>query len=382
MTRIRETALLLGAMLLLGAQAGCGKVANGLTDGEDGGPSSDGGGGRRNGDFDGSVAASGAGNGTSRLAAGGNGGVGMGAGQNASIGGASNGGAAGGTADAASSFPDPHGPERKALITQFCSAFDAYPCLEPTVIVGDTLHLEGPPTYDAAECGRELGASVPLALSPGCWDEWVAAMKCVNAEPHQCPCAGTACFVAPLDGDGTATDCAAERQAVRDCYDTTTGLAGMVKGSRMPCAWSVSVDGATCDVDCYRNQTDTFNANCVGAPGGPYDCTPALNGRPLVDDYWNNSLAFVSDTCEQAAQTMADGGGGVSYVDCCITWVADTEPKNRCSCTDLKANNMLFVDVDSGFATCADAAASGHGMVVDLCPQYAAVTPPGFPGGP
>ena len=47
----------------------------------------------------------------------------------------------------------------------------------------------------------------------------------------------------------------------------------------------------------------------VGAPGGPYSCTPSLNGRQLVDDFWNLRLHFVSDTCEQVAQTMADGGG-------------------------------------------------------------------------
>jgi hypothetical protein len=149
----------------------------------------------------------------------------------------------------------------------------------------------------------------------------------------------------------------------------------------MQCHWGVSPDGATCSIYCQRNQTDIFKANCDGAPGGPYSCTPTLNDHPLVDDYWNNQLVFVSGTCEEAAQMMADGGGGVSYVDCCISWVADTEPKNRCSCTDLKANNMLFADAKAGFATCADAAAYGQGMVVDLCPQYV-VAPPGFPGRP
>src|SRR5262249_46312568 len=154
---------------------------------------------------------------------------------------------------------------------------------------------------------------------------------------------------------------------------------GEVTGSRMQCSWYVSPDGTTCQVSgCRRNQTDVFEASCQGAPGGPYACKPTLNGRQLVDDYWNNELEFVSTTCEEAAQTMADGGGGVSYVDCCVSWVADTEPKNRCSCTDLKANNMLFVVPDAGFHSCADAAAAGHGMVVDLCPQYNAM-PPGFP---
>src|SRR5689334_18885477 len=144
MTPIRKTTLLFGAMLLFGAASGCGKVANVLTSQEDGGPrpGKDGGGGRGNGDFDGGVAAFGAG--TSNHPGGGKGGGGTGAGRDASAGGASNGAAPGGTgaAGAASPFPDPHGAERKALIDRFCSPFDAYPCLSPSVILGDTLHSE------------------------------------------------------------------------------------------------------------------------------------------------------------------------------------------------------------------------------------------------
>jgi hypothetical protein len=357
-------------------------VASVLTSDDDGGPrSGDGGGGRGNGDFDGGVAASGAGNGASTRSGDGSGAAGTGAGRDASIGGASNGGAAGETADAASLFPDPHGPERKALITQFCSVFDSHPCLSPTVILGNTLAAQGPLMYSATECDRELGAQIPHELSPGCWDEWVATMKCINAEPRQCPCVGDDCLIAPPLADPPPADCRAERQALVSCNYVPAGRSGTVMGSRMQCDWFVSLDGATCDVSaCKRNQMDTFTSNCVGAPGGPYSCTPSLNGRQLVDDFSNLSLHFVSDTCEQAAQTMADGGGGVSYVDCCFASVADTEPKNRCSCTDLKAFNSTFANPNSGFATCADAAASAHGMVVDLCPQYQAVNSPAFPG--
>jgi hypothetical protein len=296
--------------------------------------------------------------------------------------GATGGSPGGALVDGEGTLVDPHKEQRHALISQLCANFDLYPCLRLPVILGEPSEAQN----TSAHCLRQLELSWYADIPAACWDDWVLATTCAATANYQCPCYGAGCDLGaslspPYDGP-----CPAETAALQRCA-MNHWLFGTVNGSRFSnVRWSLSNDRTRCFVPVFdeTHPTRTWLGSCTGPPGGPYGCEVTLNGRILYDDRTQQSASFLADDCQSAAQRIADGFGAKD-VDCCFTWFpttdAGTPGAEQCSCTADPAAPSPG-SLNTSYATCADAAAAGHGSVVDLCPYYAPAPNLGynFPG--
>ena len=231
-----------------------------------------------------------------------------------------------------SSFVDPHAADRRSMVEKYCAACDSRPDCVPKMITETTSWL-----------------------SDGCWDQWVTAMNCSMTSGCSPISGGTA-------GMGA---CLAERTALDSCIigqDDHGGVMG-VSGS---CSWYRSASGLECQIACSGNLERFYDALCDGPPNGPFACSCRLNGRNLLDSLVSNAPWFYGDTCQDAAQLMADGYCQ-KIISCCYAYrgprfggEADTD---LCECTSDPSAG--------GFASCAALAASKKdGKIVDLCPAY------------
>ena len=92
-----------------------------------------------------------------------------------------------------------------------------------------------------------------------------------------------------------------------------------------------------------------------------------MNGRLLLDDATESERWFFADSCEAAAQQLADGEC-FDGLDRRFTWTSSAG-ETECSCT--ADPTQMRSDGTPGFSSCAAAAAAGHGRVVPVCPKYA-----------
>jgi hypothetical protein len=210
------------------------------------------------------------------------------------------------------------------------------------------------------DCVRFLINSWYQSLPEQCFDELAASIACSKAN---------AC-VQPLSG-GTfgGGACLAERTALGNCTQGTFG--GVITGSVTSCSWNRMSSGTGCAVGCIDDATvpSRFYSTlwgCSGPPDGPFECWCHLNGRQLVDSMVMNGGRFYVDTCEEAAQMMANGHCH-KFVDCCYTFLGPLEQgapeQTLCECTSDPTKG--------GFTSCEALVASlKEGRVIDLCPAY------------
>jgi hypothetical protein len=360
---LRDTALLLGALLLSAAPVACGIVRDVLTSPEDGG-------------IDAGPGSSGAGNGvftdgglpsrSGRGGAAGQGGQGTGGDGGSST---ASGGAADSDADLSSAGGngavlarlDPHATERKELAQQLCGLLDKYPCL--TLETG--MQVVSP--ADQATYCQNLTESVEVIVAGNnCWNEWVAQIQCELARTDWCPCTDY-CYFHVWDGD-TPSHCTDTKALLDRCeagntaFDRVTGKAGTYE-------WSVEENG-TCGGVSVLNPKGLLEARCTGPANGPQTCSCYVNGVFIGDqaEYVHNGGSFSfwsASDCPDVAQQLAVGKCS-DILNCCFTWTynasPDAGPVEDCGCT--------ADPTQAGYDSCEAMAAAGHGKVIDFCPRY------------
>jgi hypothetical protein len=238
---------------------------------------------------------------------------------------------AGGSSPGAS-LADPHAAERRSMAEKYCAACNSDP-----------------------NCVTKVITDTASSLPDSCWNQWVTSMNC-SITSGCVPVSG-----GPI-GMGA---CLAERNALDDCINGQNDN-GIVMGISGSCDWYRPASGSQCQLSCADNLDRFYDALCNGPPNGPFACLCRLNGRNLYDSLVPNAPGFYGDTCEEAAQQMADGYCQ-KITSCCYAFRgprlqgdADTD---LCECTSDPSAG--------GFMSCADLAASKKdGKVVDLCPAY------------
>lgn len=386
--KLRDAGLLAGAMALLGAHFGCGRVANVLESPESGKGAAKGtSGGNNVFEADGSVAGFGAGGGPPLIADGGTpppfaqGGAPYGFGGKAgapSFGGViiSPEASTGGSADGQPAPPslDPHGAERHELATQLCALADTNQCLK--------LVNNDPSNPDHIfDCRNEVETTEVTYAGNDCWNEWAANARCELARTDLCPCSGNDCFFY-AGGPDYGPDCAATYAALDACTHKNVGY-GTVTGKLGTVFWRVDQNG--CIAQWNGLYHDVTGPQCIGSGDSIQQCECTASGVFLGDEsqYIVNGtyVPWYGSNCVDVAQQYADGKCS-DILDCCFTWTyyapvsagsndLDGGPKEECGCTaDPK---------QAGYDSCAAIAAAGNGKVVDVCPRYVP-NPGSFPG--
>jgi hypothetical protein len=344
-----------GDNLLDGGSSG----GRGVTSSEDGGNGPNGSGGFRG---DGSVTGTG------------------GASSGAGGGSPSSGGTTGTGAGGAVGVPDPHREERTKLVADYCALLDKYPCREFSSNQG-LIRASTPPEEKRRICEQESQVYAYQHTVNGCYDEWVAAMKCNATLAFTCPCADTQCQLPndatgydPTTGDIPEGACFEERTAYGKCQERLHAADGWqtpIVGSRAKVEWRMENSGAGCHAEGVpEGSEDFFVARCEGAPGGPFRCDCTVNSRLLSD--WSNPqfASFSASDCRGVAQSLADGAC-VKVLDCCFAWKNGSRegvpPIDDCQCTADPTTNIFG---PTGFASCQAMADAYSGSVVSICPQY------------
>ncbi len=388
--KLRDAALLGGAMAVLGTHFGCGRVANVLetpVNGTGGAKGSSGGNDIAH--VDSGLAGLGAGGGPPRLADGGTpppsyaqGGAPYGFGGKAGAPGSYGGVAA--YADASTGRAgnagvpaalDPHATERHQLAKEMCALLDANQCLQRSNY--------NPSAPAATDCQNSVENSAVVFAGNDCWDEWAANVRCALARTDFCPCSGNGCYFDP-SGPDYGPDCAATYSAFDACRSSKVGY-GTVSGKLGTVWWHVDQNG--CATDWNGSYHDITAPQCTGNGDSIQQCHCTASGVFLGDEsqYINGGgfYFWFGSNCADVAQQAADGKCA-DILDCCFTWTyyepvtsgapdLDGGPHEECGCTaDPK---------QAGYDSCEAIAAAGNGKVVDVCPRYVP-NPGSFPGKP